>query len=220
MTNPTSLQLEPFEAQRARWPARGRHILAQSDDDAVVVYQAYRPDIARFAVAEQRFGGPFSFTRMSWIKPNFLWMMFRSGWATKEGQEHVLAIRFRRAAFFRTLGLAVHSSYDADRYGSRDHWRERLQRSEVRLQWDPDHGLHGEPLERRAIQLGLAGETLRAFAEDDVVGIEDITPFVHAQRALVRAGAIDQVMVPREAPLAVDDAALRLHLGLDDVDAG
>jgi hypothetical protein len=209
------LQLEAFVKQRARWPARGRHILAQADDDAVVVYQAYRPAIARYAVEHQRFGGEFSLTRMSWIKPNFLWMMFRSGWATKEGQEHVLAIRYRRAAFLRTLRRAVHSSYVPGPYASRDDWRARLEASDVRLQWDPDHGLHGEPLERRAIQLGLAGETLRAFAEDDVLAIDDITPFVHAQHALIRAGDVDAVMLPREAALAVDDTELRQHLGLD-----
>lgn len=36
---------------------------------------------------------------MSWIKPNFLWMIFRSGWATKENQERVLAMFLRREAF-------------------------------------------------------------------------------------------------------------------------
>jgi len=24
--------------------------------------------------------------RMTWIKPNFLWMMYRSGWASKKNQ--------------------------------------------------------------------------------------------------------------------------------------
>ena len=65
----------------------GRHVLAQYDAETVVVYQAYRPSIGAFAATHGYFGGGFSPSRMSWIKPNFLWMMYRCGWATKEGQE-------------------------------------------------------------------------------------------------------------------------------------
>jgi hypothetical protein len=28
---------------------------------------------------------------MDWSKPNFLWMMYRSGWATKERRERIVA---------------------------------------------------------------------------------------------------------------------------------
>ena len=75
-----NLLLEPYEQQRAHWPQSGRHVLAQFDDETVVVYQAYRSEIGHDAVRHGRFGSAFSFSRMSWIKPNFLWMMFRSGW--------------------------------------------------------------------------------------------------------------------------------------------
>src|SRR5215471_18514732 len=107
----TSLVLEPFRTQNARWPAAGRHVLAQYDGDSVVVYQAYRPAIGRFAAEHGYFGGPFSLDRMSWIKPNFLWMMYRCGWGTKEGQEVVLAVWLRRAAFDAILKEAVHSTF-------------------------------------------------------------------------------------------------------------
>src|SRR5689334_4441636 len=106
-----NMRTEPYLEQLKRWPAYGRHILAQFDADTVVVYQAYRPAIGRFAAANQRFGGEFSFNRMSWIKPNFLWMMYRSGWGTKEGQEVTLAVRLRRVGFDAILERAVHSSY-------------------------------------------------------------------------------------------------------------
>ena len=36
------------------WPPAGRHILAQYDDDTVVVYQAFCPNIADYAVKNQR----------------------------------------------------------------------------------------------------------------------------------------------------------------------
>ena len=69
------LVTEKYQDQLKRWPASGRHILAHFDSRSVVVYQAYRPEIGRFAAKHQRFGGEFSFNRMSWIKPNFLWMI-------------------------------------------------------------------------------------------------------------------------------------------------
>jgi hypothetical protein len=69
-----------YSEQIKKWPQSGKHILAQFDESKVVVYQAYRPEIGLYAVESQFFGDPFKYTRMSWIKPNFLWMMYRSGW--------------------------------------------------------------------------------------------------------------------------------------------
>src|SRR5690349_5716597 len=74
-------------------------VRADHDDSTIVVYQAYRPEIAEGALAAQRFVPPFSLGRMTWIKPSFLWMMERCGWATKPGQEYVLAVRITRAGF-------------------------------------------------------------------------------------------------------------------------
>ncbi len=45
------------EQARHIWPGRGQHVLAQFDDDSVVVYQAYKASIAQAAVALQRFSG-------------------------------------------------------------------------------------------------------------------------------------------------------------------
>ena len=53
---------------------------------------------------------------MSWIKPNFLWMMYRSGWGQKEGQEVVLAVKIKRAAFDTILAHAVRSKHNPDLY--------------------------------------------------------------------------------------------------------
>ena len=185
----TSLRLESYEAQSARWPASGRHVLAQFDDDTVVVYQAYRPSIGRFAAEHGYFGGEFSPRRMSWIKPSFLWMMYRCGWASKEGQEVVLAVWLARDAFDQILSLAVPSSYWDHRYADRAAWQADVARSDVRLQWDPDHGPRGNPVTRRAVQLGLRGGVLARYARDWIRRIEDITGFVREQHArLTRAG--------------------------------
>jgi hypothetical protein len=191
------LKTVQYLKQNERWPQVGRHIVAQYDDTSIYVYQAYRPSIARFAVDQQRFGGEFSYSRMSWIKPNFLWMMYRSGWAIKEFQEHILAIRLRRTFFDDLLRSAVPSSFDADRYASTKAWRQAVAQSEVRLQWDPDHDPIGRPLMRRAIQLGLRGNALRRFGERDLLSIEDITPFVAEQRQHL-PNHVEALLVPEE----------------------
>ena len=118
---------EPYLDQLKRWPTSGRHILAHFDETAIVVYQAYRPAIGQFAAKNHKFGGEFSLNRMSWIKPNFLWMMYRSGWASKPGQEVVLAVRLKRQAFDAMLAEAVHSTYVEAIYGSQEAWKQALE---------------------------------------------------------------------------------------------
>ena len=192
----SALRTESFATQTARWPANGRHVMAQFDDASIVVYQAYRPAIGNFAATHGRFGGEWSFDRMSWIKPNFLWMMYRCGWAMKDGQEVVLAIWLARELFDQILDAAVPSSFDDTRHADRAAWQHAVKRSDVRLQWDPDHGPRGQPLERRAIQLGLRGDMLARFATP--LRIEDITPYVHEQRGVLERGG--ELMTPIEHP--------------------
>jgi len=94
------LSTDLYAEQRLSWPESGEQILANYDEESIVVYQAYKPSIGRYAVDHGRLGGPdFSFSRMSWIKPNFLWMMYRSGWGTKNGQEMTLGLRLKRSFF-------------------------------------------------------------------------------------------------------------------------
>lgn len=193
--------------------------MAQYDDSSVVVYQAYRPAIAHFAVEHGYFGGEFSFERMSWIKPNFLWMMYRSGWGTKAGQEVTLAIRIARAAFETILAAAVYSSFVPDVFESELAWKQAVARSSVRLQWDPDHHPSGAKLERRAIQLGLRGEVLTHYARDWIVSIEDISKFVQQQYQAVRLGDWQQLLVPSEAVYPVDNLDVAQRLQLSTIEA-
>jgi hypothetical protein len=210
-----TLATEQYELQAGRWPQTGRHILAQFDQDSIVVYQAYRPAIAESAVANRRFGGDFSYSRMSWIKPNFLWMMYRCGWATKEGQERVLAVRIRRDGVDQILAEAVHSTYCAELYGTAEAWKKAVGSSNVRLQWDPDHDPHGEPLKRRAIQLGLQGPILKSYGGDWIVSIEDITGFVRQEHAKLASDGLDGLKTPLELPYPVADPRICERLGLD-----
>jgi hypothetical protein len=207
------LVYEPYRDQLARWPATDRHILAQFDDESVVVYQAYSPSIGLAAASDGRFGGGgFSFSRMSWIKPNFLWMMYRSGWATKPGQEVVLAVRLRRPAFDQILSLAVPSSWDRTLYATEADWKADVARSDVRLQWDPDHHPKGNPTERRAVQLGLRGDVLGRYAGEWLLGVEDVSAFVREQAA--NLDDLSKLVTPREDVYPVTDEGVRRRLGL------
>lgn len=208
-----NLTTELYQRQTERWPQEGRHILAQFDTEKIIVYQAYRPKIGHYAARHGCFGGAFSLTRMSWIKPNFLWMMYRCGWATKENQETVLAVSLRRDAFDAILAATVPSTYIPALYGSEAEWKQALSQSEVRSQWDPDHNPSGAKVERRAIQLGLRGDFLARYAHDWIVGIEDVTPFVIDQRRHVEAGDYAQLTMPREEVYPVS-GALASQIGL------
>jgi hypothetical protein len=188
----------PYLSLRSTWPAAGRHILATHDAESVTVYQAFRPSIATYAVEHQHFGGDFSFTRMSWIKPNFLWMMHRCGWASKEDQQRVLAVRIRRTGFDHILRSAVSSSFDPAVYRSTESWQTALQGSDARLQWDPDHDPFGTPLTRRAIQLGLRGKLLASYTREWLIDIDDITPMVIEQREFAAKQAWSRLLVPEE----------------------
>ena len=195
-----AIQLERYALQRERWPQTGRHILAHYDDESIVVYQAYRTAIANWAIENQKLGGPdFSFNRMSWIKPNFLWMMYRSGWGTKEGQERVIGLRLRREFFDRVVRSAVPSSHYPALHPSRDEWQAALKRSNVRLQWDPDHAPGGAPTERRAIQLGLRGEALLELAGAGLLEVIDMTAIVERGRAQVINRQLALLETPAES---------------------
>ncbi len=120
-----ALLMEPYSEQVKTWPQAGRHILAHYDDDTVIVYQAYNSTISRYTVEHGTFGGGFSYSRMSWVKPNFLWMMYRSGWGAKENQEVTLALRLRRSFFEVLLAEAVPSSWDRGRFATKQDWSSR-----------------------------------------------------------------------------------------------
>jgi hypothetical protein len=186
---PKEWRVESYSHQaRERWPERGQHVLAQYDENSVVVYQAFRPEIADYAVEHQRFTGCPSYnpTRMTWIKTNFLWMMFRSKWASSPDQERILAIWLRRDRFDAYLSHA------------RTHGKVPGVQGTIRLQWDPDHFPDGtcHP-DRRAVQLGI--KEVSSFTDgSDILQIVDVTSFVHAQAKLAVSQADAGLMVASE----------------------
>ena len=204
-----NINLKKYKEQKLLWPDSGCQILANYNEDSIVVYQAFSPSIAEYAVRLQRFGGPdYKLTRMTWIKTSFLWMMFRSGWATKKDQERILAIYVSLEGFEEILRRACLAKRQTE-----NNIDGKL--VTVRLQWDPDHNPYGEKEQRRAVQLGLRGDTLNLFLQKWILKIEDITNFVKAQHEHVLAGKLDELEMPEEKVYTVKDKTIVEIIGLD-----
>ena len=173
-------------------------IRAVYSKDTIRVYQAYNKIIASEAVMKGTFGDHFKMDRMTWIKPSFLWMMYRCGWATKENQEYVLAIDIQRKAFDYLVANAVISTYQEEMYGSREEWKRLIHSSDIRLQWDPERDIHGNPLNYRSLQLGLRGETVRKYVNEWIVDITDITSYVNELKCLISQKKDVSMLLPEE----------------------
>ncbi|HEX6353243.1 DUF4291 domain-containing protein [Actinophytocola sp.] len=179
-----------------------RQIRASYTAETITVYQAYTAEIARPALTAGRFVAPFKRGRMTWIKPSFLWMMYRCGWATKPGQEHVLAVEITRSGFEWALAHACLSHYVPDRHADRGEWSRHLKASPVRVQWDPERSLRLGALPYRSLQVGLSRQAVDRYVDEWLVSLTDITPLVHEIHGLVVADRTDEAlgMLPAEHP--------------------
>ena len=155
-----------------------KEIRALYKEDTIRVYQAYNEEIANEALKKGTFGSRFKMDRMTWIKPSFLWMMYRCGWGTKENQERILAIDMKRDAFDFLVENAIISSYNDEMGISYTEWKEQIKKSDIRCQWDPERDVFGNPLGYRSIQLGLRGEAVKKYVHEWIVNITDITDYV------------------------------------------
>ncbi|AYG80839.1 hypothetical protein DWB77_02977 [Streptomyces hundungensis] len=177
-----------------------RQIRALHTQSTVTVYQAYDPALGLPAARDGRFPAGWKRERMTWVKPSFLWMMYRSGWGTKEGQRTVLAVEIRRDGFDWALAHACLSHYERATHGEQAAWKRELRRAPARVQWDPERDLRLQALPYRSLQLGLAGEAVRRYADEWVVDIRDVTPLAHRVHALVGDGRLDaaRALLPAE----------------------
>jgi hypothetical protein len=169
-----------------------RQIRAVYDDTTIRVYQAYSDAIADNALKHQTFvSPPFKMERMTWIKPSFLWMMYRAGWGYKdEGQKRILAIDITREGFEWALAHSCPSHPEPGM--SADEWEQLMSRSPVRIQWDPERDLFLQPLPHRAIQIGLSKEAVRMYAREWIQRITDITPLAKNIHSLVSEGRLNE----------------------------
>ncbi len=196
-------------------PKTGKYVIGYEQNDYIVFYQAYKNSIANFAVANQKLGGnDFSYERMSWIKPNFLWMMFRCGWAEKENQERVLAFWIKKIDFLDILKQSVFTHFDSNMYADEETWKNLLTTHKVRLQWDPDHNPTGGKLERKAMQLGLKGKILEKFGQEYIQHIADMTDFVKSQKPFIQKLNQYQLLVPQERIISIDSPEICQQIGL------
>ncbi|MGW1406258.1 DUF4291 domain-containing protein [Streptomyces sp. NPDC002403] len=184
-------------------PTRPQYeIRAQYTDTTVTVYQAYAPAIGLPAARDGRFPEVWKRDRMTWIKPSFLWMMYRCGWAVKEGQETVLAVEITREGFDWALAHAELSHYVGGVHPDRTTWQRNLRGAPARVQWDPERDLRLNRLPYRSLQLGLSGEASRRYADEWTVSVRDVTPLARRIHRLVREGGLDEAaaLLPHESP--------------------
>tara|TARA_R110002096_G_scaffold171490_1_gene344337 strand:- start:15106 stop:15699 length:594 start_codon:yes stop_codon:yes gene_type:complete len=193
-----------------------REIRADYDANSIVVYQAYSDAIADAALAAGRFVAPFSFRRMTWIKPSFLWLMHRSQWGSKKGQEQILKIRIGRSGWDTALKLGVLTSPDGPVFGGSATWQQEFSAAKVHVQWDTERSVRGAALQCLSIQVGLSRHIIEEFVDDWIVTIEDMTKPVAAMRTLLKKGKVSEVKrkLPPERPYPVEHGtARRLWMG-------
>lgn len=197
-----------------------REICADFDRETIVVYQAYNDAIADAALAAGRFVAPFSFNRMTWIKPSFLWLMERSGWGTKSNQTRILAVRIKRSGWEMALESGVLTAFEPSVHPSIASWHEQFQVTPVHVQWDPERSIHGKKLDYRAIQVGISRTLIDKYVSDWITEIHDLTETTNKIRSLRKAGHYDKArrLLPGESQYPVTDNIAR-RLGMQNSSA-
>ncbi|PCK06000.1 MAG: hypothetical protein COA42_17750 [Alteromonadaceae bacterium] len=186
-----------------------RQIRATYNTKTIRVYQAYSGTIAKAALEHGTFVcPPFKMARMTWIKPSFLWMMYRSGWGKKDnGQNHILAIDITREGFEWALQHSL-LSHRANAHTDKGEWLKIKKATPVRIQWDPERDVYLRPLEHRAIQIGLSNEAVPLYVNEWVQNISDVTELAADIHNLVEQSelAAANKLLPAESPYPVSDS--------------
>lgn len=190
-----------------------KEIYAEYDKRYIRIYQAYNQSIAEEAIRLQTFGKNFNVNRMTWIKPSFLWMMYRSNWGTKKNQEYILAIDIKREIFDKLLSQAILTSPDAIGQNGAE-WEKAFEETAVYCQWDPDRNINGNAIQRAAIQIGLKGTALREFLDNGIYRITDMTVNVRKWNEQRKRGKLNIKDIPTERLYPVADKAIRNRLNM------
>jgi len=153
------------------------------------VYQAFSPEVAVPALMAGRFVPPFKMSRMTWIKPSFNWMMYRSGFASKPGQEYILGIDIHREGFQWALEHGVVATFVPEQHGSQENWQHLCCDSSVRIQWDPERSWDIKKVpNKRTIQIGLTGPAVHKYVNDWIVKIENLTSIARSISTFLSTG--------------------------------
>jgi len=161
-----------------------QEFVGEWDAEGVYLYQAFSDEIADWALAHQRFGGPFfNTTRMTWVKPSFGWVLYRSGYGHKPRQNRILKIKLPHDA----LGQLLSQCRCVDTNKSTRSGKKNGEgvAGNGRVQWDPERDMLSadgkeprEMIRRRAIQIGLKGR-LSEFYVNHAISIQDVTELGH-----------------------------------------
>ena len=176
-------------------------VRADFNKNSIIIYQAFRPQIALPALDEQKFVAPFSFERMTWIKPSFLWLMARSNWGRKNNQ-HILGIRISREGWEKALNAGILTTPQPQIYGSYDNWQQKFSQAKVHIQWDPERNIFGKKSNLRSIQVGISRFMIREYVDDWIYEIIDYTPLTKKIYTLLQKGDSTKAkkLLPPEKP--------------------
>lgn len=190
-----------------------RQIRAQYDSDTITVYQAYSATIASAAVKAQRLNASpeFRLGRMTWIKPSWAWMMYRSGYSYKDKrQERILAIKMKHEHFLALLEKGTLSTHSPTADGAAPGSNGEL--ASVRIQWDPERTPHLNVLPYRSIQIGISASMSAVWVNEWIVSIEDVTDrarhlyqSITEQPDITIQELVDKELVPIEVPYDVPE---------------
>lgn len=183
-----------------------REIRAEFDRETITVYQAYNKTIALPAIKNNKFEKPFSFNRMTWIKPSFLWLMERSNWGNKSNQEYVLGIKIKKKYWEKALKLGVLTDPEKGIYKSGFEWEKQFKEAKVHIQWDPERSLRGGKMEARTIQVGISRFLIEEYNNEWISEIVDLTPLVKKLYLLRKVGKHKEAkrLLPKERPYPLE----------------
>lgn len=198
----------------------GREIRALYDDETITVYQAYSEPIASAAINSQRLTASPDFKpdRMTWIKPSYAWMMYRSGYSYKDArQARILALKMKREHFVALLGRGVLTSHAVGQSGRGE---ERKRTTDVKIQWDPERSPRLHILPYRSIQVGIPADLSTTWADEWIVSVRDVTDESRRLKQVLdhRRDATNEQLIamdlfPRERPFHLTEA-LMISLGM------
>jgi hypothetical protein len=185
-----------------------QEIRAEYDKNTITVYQAYSKNIALPAIKNNRFEKPFSFNRMTWIKPSYLWLMERSNWGTKSNQEFILGIKIKREGWEKALSSGILTHPDKEIYASGLEWEEQFNNAKVHIQWDPERTLRGGKLQERTIQVGISRFLIEEYNNEWIEEIIDLTPLTKKINQLRKAGKHKEAkrLLPNERVYSLNTA--------------
>ena len=167
-----------------------RQVRAQFRADTITVYQAYSAADRRAGGGRRPFRGSVQTSRMTWIKPVFLWMMYRCGWGRNPARRRVLGVEITRDR----LRVGADARLSEPLRPSPTHPdRARGAGSSPPVPCEssgtPTRSLHLQPLRHRSLQVGLSATAVDRYVDEWIVNVADLTPSVTKIRELLRNGA-------------------------------